>query len=244
MDHRARRVAPAIAVLCLAVACLAASPTSAEVAPVTGGTVIEWRDPEVTRAGRPYDWRTHRIVAIEGTTVRYVHEGQGGGGEIDVVTREAYRGLVPLAMQVDSVRGSVRSRTHERLQMDAAALAALFPLTPGARLRVDVATESRYEPVVPPGVFRSPLGVDEWTVERREAIEVPAGRFDAVVILWIRRTEFDLKSPEDALRRGLRAERLWYVPSLGWPVRVQEGRLTKDGFVPSWDWRAVAIRRP
>ena len=93
-------------------------------------------------------------------------------------------------------------------------------------------------------MFRSPLGVDEWTVERREAIEVPAGRFDAVVVLWFRRTEFDLKSPEDALRQGLRAERLWYVPALGWPVRVQEGNVTKDGFVPGWDWHAVAIRRP
>jgi hypothetical protein len=83
MNHRASVAAPASAVLCLAVACWAvaclAAPASAEIAPVTPGTVIEWRDPEVTRAGRPYDWRTHRIVATEGTTVRYVHEGQGGG---------------------------------------------------------------------------------------------------------------------------------------------------------------------
>ena len=243
---RAARLARAALVAFSAGATADAAAQSALPAP---GTVIEWRSPELTRARRPYDWQRQRILAVEGDAIRYGEEDGTDGPHGMEITRIAYRGLVPLFFQVDQfdpARRDDRARSIQRFPVDRASLSALFPLKVGSRARIlfDVEQELYPDLEAKPEVSRFRAGANDYTVERREAIEVPAGRFDTFVVLVERVATHDLDNPSDPRRRERRAERIWYAPAIGWPVKRQRGLLRPDGSIGDVLWHVVEIRRP
>lgn len=232
-------------------AALAAAGAAAEAPALPPGTVIEWRSPELTRARRSYDWQRQTIVAVEGAAVRYREEDGTDAPHGMEVTRIAYRGLVPLFFQVDQYnreRREDRARTIQRFPRESAPLAALFPLKAGARVRIifDVEQETYPDLKARPETSRFRAGAEDYAVERQETVEVPVGRLETFVILVERIGTHELDDPGDPRRRGRerRAERIWYAPAIGWPVKRQGGPLRPDGSVDDVVWHVVEIRRP
>ncbi|BBK44103.1 hypothetical protein STVA_41230 [Allostella vacuolata] len=114
-------------------------------------------------------------------------------------------------------------------RFDAARLATLPPLEPGRVVTFDA------EETGPDGTARWFVHV---AVTARQTVEVPAGRFDVVVIEHHRRgTAAD----------GTAAESLteWQVaPALGLPVAMRSWRLADGQQQPTLDLQAVEIRLP
>lgn len=239
------------AALLVPLAALAGTTAAAEAPALPPGTVIEWRSPELTRARRAHDWQRQRILAIEGNAIRYREEDATDGPHGTEVTRIAHRGLVPLFFQVDQYRAERRehvARTIERYAVGRDAIAALFPLKTGARSRImlNVESETYADLESRPGRSRFAAGSHDYSVERHETIEVPAGRFETFVILIERLRSHELESPPDTARpkSERRAERIWYAMALGWPVKRQQGLLRPDGSFDGITWHVVAIKRP
>jgi hypothetical protein len=246
MSALARRLRAA---LLASFAVLAAADAAAEAPAPPPGTVIEWRSPELTRARRSSDWQRETILAVDGGAIRYRDEDETHGPHGTEVTRIAYRGLVPLYFQVDQYnpeRREHRARTIQRFPRERAPLAALFPLKAGARIRLpfDVEEESYADLKARPETGRFRAGAEDYAVERQETVEMPAGRFETFVILVERIGPHDLDNPGDPRRRERRAERIWYAPAIGWPVKRQRGPLRPDGSVDDVVWHVVEIRRP
>jgi hypothetical protein len=105
-----------------------------------------------------------------------------------------------------------------RFEADLAPLRALWPPAPGRTAAfATTQTFARRDPASGQlGAFQR-IGEtrETWSIEKQEAVETPAGRFDTFVFVRAFRSE----------RTGVPAEvrvyRIWYAPALGWYVRFE-----------------------
>jgi hypothetical protein len=220
----ARRAGP----VWLAVAAIVATPyAQAETLPKPG-LVVEWR--QSADFGGPVTVR-QEIAAVTGTIVAHRETTQGSGAP--PTQFETWRGLVLTKRHVPPSPAFTESTIAYTL--DLPALEKLLPLTAGHRARIEVKgrTASRLG-TAPTAPFLTGDLIGNLTVliERREAVIVPAGRFDAIVI----RHEVTLEQPGMDNRTTV-AARIWFAPALGWPVKKQQ--LDAKGAATA---EAVAIR--
>ncbi len=182
---------------------LAAGPIRAqELAAPTDTLVIAWRAP----------------AAPSMPTVTWTIGG--AGGQISTVRAEAralfermtteatmYRVIFPVK-SVDTF-GTVYEFGYDR-----AAVNAIGRLDEGKTVRLPVKSVSTVTHPQTRQVMRNESATATvLTVEQHETIEVPAGKFETIVL----RLEGETPSPSPAVTRTYR--RYWYAPALGWYVR-------------------------
>ncbi|MFO0988603.1 MAG: hypothetical protein U1F37_14745 [Alphaproteobacteria bacterium] len=175
-----------------------------ELAPPKQGLVIVWRSPAVptmpavTWSIAPGDGH----VSAVRTEARALLERLTGESAV-------YRVVFPLR-SVDPF-GSV----HES-EPDRAAIEAFGRLDAGKTARIAArAVLIHTDPRNKEEMRTESATVTVLTVEKHEAIEVPAGRFETIVL----RVEAEQAPDSPAVHRVYR--RYWYAPALGWYVRYE-----------------------
>lgn len=100
-------------------------------------------------------------------------------------------------------------------EFDRAAVDAIGRLDEGKAVRIPMKSVSTFtNPQTKQEIRNEAAGATVLTVEKHETIEVPAGRFETIVI----RIEGD--APANRLPPGHRTyRRFWYAPAVGWYVR-------------------------
>jgi len=98
---------------------------------------------------------------------------------------------------------------------DRAAVDAVGRLDEGRTVRIPVKSVSTYtNPQTKQQIRNEAAGATVLTVEKHETIEVPAGKFETIVI------RMEGEASENRLPPGHRTyRRFWYAPSVGWYVR-------------------------
>lgn len=184
---------------------VAAGPLHAqELAGPAEGLVIVWRSPAVptmpavTWTIGPGDGH----VSAVRTEARALFERMTGESTV-------YRAIFPLR-SVDAF-----SSIHE-IEPDRAAIDAIGRLDPGKSARIAARVVSIHRnPRTKEEMRTETASVTVVTVERHETIEVPAGRFETVVL----RVEAEHTQGSPSVHRVYR--RYWYAPALGWYVRYE-----------------------
>lgn len=189
---------------------LAAAPSAAQdYVPPKVGLAIEfdsWRSEENDPAMRISLPRlTSEIIALEGDTAR-VRFLEGGSQIADNLT---LRGIFTYRLKLTSA--------STRLVGDFAPIRALWPLAPGksAELRLRQEQENA---AAGDGEWKATgrTFVYRYRVEREERVTVPAGQFEAWVIL----REVTLLIADGAQTR-IETSRTWYAPALAWWVKFE-----------------------
>jgi hypothetical protein len=183
---------------------LIASPLRAqELAGPPGDLVIAWRSPQ--SATMPTVTWTIRAGADQVASVRTEARAL-----FERMTTEgtAYRALFPLR-HVDPF-GSIYE-----FEFDRAAVDAIGRLDEGKAVRIPVKSVATItSPQTKQQMRNEYPGATVLTVEKHESIEVPAGRFDTIVIRLEGDTSDSRLPPNHRTYR-----RYWYAPALGWYVR-------------------------
>lgn len=183
---------------------IAAGPAAAqELANPPGDLVMAWRSPQ-SATMVTVTW-TIRPGADQVASVRTEARAL-----FDRMTTEGttYRAVFPLR-HVDPF-GSVYEFAFDRAAVD-----AIGRLDEGKTVRIPVKSVSTFtNPQTKQQIRNEHAGATVLTVEKHETVEVPAGRFETIVI----RLEGD--TPASRLPPGHRTfRRYWYAPALGWYVR-------------------------
>jgi hypothetical protein len=177
------------------------------------GLVIEWRQ-SIEGAGRAAV--RQEIVSVAGSVVSYRESTPANG--LPANEFETWRGLVLIKRRIPQSAAYTESTLSYTL--DLPALEALLPLAHGRRARIEVKGRAASRlGLTPTAPFRTSdlAGALTIVVERREAVSVPAGRFDTVVI----RHEVAIEEVGMDNRTTI-AARIWFAPALGWPVKKQQ----------------------
>lgn len=221
-------MARAAAMAWLAAALVAAvSIAQAETLPKPG-LVVEWR--QNADFGGPVTVR-QEIVSASGTVVAFRETTIGGAGKPNEY--ETWRGLVLIKRHTPASPAFTESTMTFTVALPA--LEKLLPLAPARKVSVEVQgrTASRLG-LSPTAPFMTSdiAGQLDVTIERRETIVVPAGRFETMVI----RHEVTLEQVGMDNRTTV-AARIWFAPALGWPVKKHQ--LDEKGAVAA---QAVVLR--
>jgi hypothetical protein len=168
------------------------------------GLVIVWRSPAVPTMPA-VTWTIapgeERVSAVR-TEARALFERMTGESNV-------YRVIFPLR-SVDTF-GSV----HE-IDPDRSAIESIGRLEPGKTARIAARAVSIHtNPRTKEEMRTEAASVTVLTVEKHETIEVPAGRFETIVL----RVEAEQSQGSPAVHRVYR--RYWYAPALGWYVQYE-----------------------
>ena len=205
----------------------AASPADAqELTGPPGELVIAWRSPQ--SATMPTVTFTIQIGADQVATVRTEARALFERMSTEGTT---YRVIFPLR-HVDPF-GSVYTFEFERAAVD-----AIGRLDEGKSVRIPMkATSVITHPQTKQEIRNESAGATVLTVEKHETIEVPAGRFETILI----RMEGDV--PANRLPPSHRTyRRYWYAPAVGWYVR-HEVVITGPTIKQRNEYDAVKITR-
>lgn len=191
----------------LAAAALAVAAGPLHAQELTGpaeGLVIVWRSPAVPTMPAV----TWAIAPGEGH-VSFVRTEARASFERMAGESTMYRAIFPLR-SADTF-GSI----HE-IEPDRTAIDAIGRLEPGKTARIAAhAVSIHRNPHTKEEMRTEAATVTVLTVEKLETIEVPAGRFETVVL----RVEAEQSQGSPAVHRVYR--RYWYAPSLGWYVQYE-----------------------
>ncbi|HEY7609931.1 MAG TPA: hypothetical protein VIF14_11920 [Alphaproteobacteria bacterium] len=196
--------------------------------PPRPGLVVEWRQ---SIEGMDSTAVRHEIVSANGPIV--VHRESASNTAAAPTHFETWRGLVLIKRHIPQSDAFTESTVA--FTLDLPALEALVPLSPGGRGRFDITgrAASRLGLTASAPFRTSDLSAAlTIAIERREAVSVPAGRFESIVI------RHDVAIEEVGLDNVVTVRaRIWFAAELGWPVKKQQ--LDAEGAVEA---EAVAIR--
>lgn len=213
--------------VCVAVLASASGATRAqELGAPAEGMAIAWRAPAVPSMPTV----TWRFTSVQGSTTTLRSETRT---LFERMTTEStmYRVIFPLR-SVDPF-GTISEFEYDRASLD-----EIGRLDEGKSVRIAVKTimTTTHAQLKEP-IRREFSGFTVLTVERHEAVSVPAGKFDTVVI----RLEADSVPVSPAVHRVVR--RYWYAPAIGWYVR-HEILATGPALDQRHEYVAVKITQP
>lgn len=196
---------PRIRTFALVLIASAAAPIAAhaqELIGPAGRLVIAWRAPAVPTMPTV----TWTIASREGQVSKVRAEARALFNRM-VSDSAVYRVIFPL-------HNSDPFGTRYEIAYDTAALDAIGRLDIGKSVRIAAKTVSTLtHPQTKQVVRREYGGTSVLTVEKRETIEVPAGRFETIVL------RLDSEAPPGTPPGHRVYRRYWYAPALGWYVR-------------------------
>jgi hypothetical protein len=186
----------------VALAAAPAAPRAQELAGPADGLVIAWRSPQSATMATV----TVTIAGRDGQLSAVRSEARA---LFDRMTTEStmYRVIFPL-------RSTDPYGSRYAFAYDTSALDAIGRLDDGKTIRFPAKTVSEITHPQTKQVIRNEYaGASVLTVEKRETISVPAGRFETIV-LRLESETMPATPPGHRLYR-----RYWYAPALGWYVR-------------------------
>jgi hypothetical protein len=143
-----------------------------------------------------------------------------GDGQVSVVRSEARALFERMTTESTMYRVVFPLRSVDpfgsrfEFEYDKAALDAIGRLDEGKTVRVTVKTISTFtQPQTKQVVRNEASGASVLTVEKHETIEVPAGRFETIVL------RLEGENAPGTLPSHRVYRRYWYAPALGWYVR-------------------------
>jgi hypothetical protein len=180
------------------------------VAPKTGTVFVYDTTNEALEPGtteKPQQLVTRiAVVGAEGDMIAYTIQV----GDAAALQGRTFRSV--LTTELVGAGGTIR------FEADFAPLRALWPPAPGRTAAFTTAhTFARRDPGSGQlGAFQR-IGEtrEAWSIEKQEAVETPAGRFDAFVFVR------SFSAERTGAPTEMRVYRIWFAPALGWYVRFE-----------------------